>query len=228
MTGSVHSFVLEEVFSYLKTATLKDVLVQALLDAPMFEVRWRWNATIALAVQRMRNGQKLPPQWQRNNAEDLIAVVFPEQLACLENIRGEREIPDHPLVSQTISDCMTQTMDIDGLESLLKRIEADEVEIRCLDLTGPSPLSAEIINARPYAFLDDGEAENRRTRAISRNPNDLGDAATLSIISVDATEQVKSEAWIRPRTPDELHDGLLQLGFLTQREFSTGTSSNNA
>jgi len=224
--GETHSFETGDVPAYLKSASVRNVLTQALLDAPMFEVRWRWNATIALAVQRMRNGQKLPPQWQRNNAEDLIAVVFPDQLACLENIRGEREIPDHPLVNQTINDCMTETMDIDGLESLLKRIEADELEIRCLDLTGPSPLSAEIINARPYAFLDDGEAENRRTRAISQNPNDLGDAATLSIISVDATEQVKSEAWIRPRSPDELHDGLLQLGFLTQREFSTGTSSN--
>ncbi|MBT8049227.1 MAG: DEAD/DEAH box helicase [Gammaproteobacteria bacterium] len=224
--GETHSFETKDVPGYLKSASVRQVLVQALLDAPMFEARWRWNATIALAVQRMRNGQKLPPQWQRNQAEDLVAVVFPDQLACLENIRGEREIPDHPLVNQTISDCMTETMDIDGLEALLKRIEAGAVEIRCLDLTGPSPLSAEIINARPYAFLDDGEAENRRTRAISQNYNDLGDAATLSIISVDATEQVKSEAWIRPRNPDELHDGLLQLGFLTQPEFSTGTSSN--
>ena len=224
--GETHSFETGDVPAYLKSASVRQVLIQALLDAPMFEVRWRWNATIALAVQRMRNGQKLPPQWQRNNAEDLVAVVFPDQLACLENIRGEREIPDHPLVNQTIADCLTETMDIDGLESLLKRIEAGQVEIRCLDLVAPSPLSAEIINARPYAFLDDGEAENRRTRAISQNPNDLGDAATLSIISVDAKEQVKSEAWIRPRNPDELHDGLLQLGFLTREEFSTGISSN--
>jgi ATP-dependent Lhr-like helicase len=223
--GETHSFETKDVPAYLKSATVRQVLVQALLDAPMFEVRWRWNATIALAVQRMRNGQKLPPQWQRNNAEDLVAVVFPDQLACLENIRGEREIPDHPLVNQTISDCMTETMDIDGLEALLKRIEGGEIEIHCLDLNGPSPLSAEIINARPYAFLDDGEAENRRTRAISQSPNDLGDAATLSIISVDATDQVRSEAWIRPRSPDELHDGLLQLGFLTEEEYSTGTSS---
>jgi ATP-dependent Lhr-like helicase len=223
--GETHSFETGDVPSYLKSDSVRQVLVQALLDAPMFEVRWRWNATIALAVQRMRNGQKLPPQWQRNQAEDLVAVVFPDQLACLENIRGEREIPDHPLVKQTISDCMTDTMDIDGLETLLKRIEADEIEIHCLDLNGPSPLSAEIINARPYAFLDDGEAENRRTRAISQVPDDLGDAATLSIISVDATEQVRSEAWIRPRSPDELHDGLLQLGFLTEEEYSTGTSS---
>jgi len=223
--GETHSFETHEVPAYLKSASVRQVLVQALLDAPMFEVRWRWNATIALAVQRMRNGQKLPPQWQRNQAEDLVAVVFPDQLACLENIRGEREIPDHPLVNQTISDCMTETMDIDGLEALLLRIEEDQLDIHCLDLHGPSPLSAEIINARPYAFLDDGEAENRRTRAISQVPDDLGDAATLSIISVDATDQVRSEAWIRPRSPDELHDGLLQLGFLTEQEYSTGTSS---
>jgi len=223
--GETHSFETREVPGYLKSASVRQVLVQALLDAPMFEVRWRWNATTALAVQRMRNGQKLPPQWQRNAAEDLVAVVFPDQLACLENIRGEREIPDHPLVSQTISDCMTDAMDIDGLEKLLQRIEAGEIEIHCLDLTAPSPLSAEIINARPYAFLDDGEAENRRTRAISQNPNDLGDAAMLRILSVDATDQVRSEAWIRPRNPDELHDGLLQLGFLTRQEMSSGTSS---
>ena len=147
----------------------------------------------------MRNGQKLPPQWQRNQAEDLVAVVFPDQLACLENIRGEREIPDHPLVRQTIDDCLGETMDIEGLEHLLQRIENREIEIRCMDLTAPSPLSAEIINARPYAFLDDGEAENRRTRAISQHADDLGSAATLSIISVDATDQVKAEAWIQPR-----------------------------
>jgi len=194
----------------------------------MFEARWRWNATIALAVQRMRNGQKLPPQWQRNQAEDLVAVVFPDQLACLENIRGEREVPDHPLVRQTIGDCLTETMDIDGLEALLQRLEAGDIGIRCLDLTGPSPLAAEIINARPYAFLDDGEAENRRTRAIRQNANDLADAATLSIITVEATEQVRAEAWIRPRNPDELHDGLLQLGFLTEAEFGSGTSSGGA
>jgi ATP-dependent Lhr-like helicase len=224
--GETHSFETADVPAYLKSATARQVLVQALLDAPMFEARWRWNATIALAVQRMRNGQKLPPQWQRNQAEDLVAVVFPDQLACLENIRGEREIPDHPLVRQTISDCLTETMDVDGLEALLQRIEADELEIRCVDLNGPSPLAAEIINARPYAFLDDGEAENRRTRAIRQSPDDLGDAATLSIITVGATEQVREEAWIRPRSPDELHDGLLQLGFLTESEFTSGVASS--
>ena len=226
--GETHSFEIADVAAYLKAETVRDVLIQALLDAPMFGLRWRWNATIALAVQRMRNGKKLPPQWQRNQAEDLVAVVFPDQIACFENIRGAREIPDHPLVKQTIGDCLTDTMDIDGLEQLLIRINAEQVEIRCLDLVGPSPLSREIINARPYAFLDDGEAENRRTRAISNDPDDLSSAATLSIISVEAQRQVRDEAWIQPRNSDELHDGLLQLGCLTQAEFSSGNSSTGA
>jgi len=226
--GETHSFEIADVAGYLKPETVRDVLIQALLDAPMFELRWRWNATIALAVQRMRNGKKLPPQWQRNQAEDLVAVVFPDQIACFENIRGAREIPDHPLVNQTIGDCLTDTMDIDGLESLLIRMNAGDIEIHCLDLVGPSPLSREIINARPYAFLDDGEAENRRTRAISNDPDDLSSAATLSIISVEASQQVRDEAWIQPRNADELHDGLLQLGFLTRAEYSSGNSSCGA
>ncbi len=226
--GETHSFEIADVATYLKSETVRDVLIQALLDAPMFELRWRWNATIALAVQRMRNGKKLPPQWQRNQAEDLVAVVFPDQIACFENIRGSREIPDHPLVNQTIADCLTDTMDIDGLENLLLKMTAGEIEIHCLDLVGPSPLSREIINARPYAFLDDGEAENRRTRAISNDPDDLSSAATLSIISIEARTQVRDEAWIQPRNADELHDGLLQLGFLTQAEFSSGNSSSEA
>ena len=226
--GETHSFEIADVAAYLKTETVRDVLIQALLDAPMFALRWRWNATIALAVQRMRNGRKLPPQWQRNQAEDLVAVVFPDQIACFENIRGAREIPDHPLVNQTIADCLNDTMDIDGLERLLVRMAAGDIEIHCLDLVGPSPLSREIINARPYAFLDDGEAENRRTRAISSDPDDLSSAATLSIISVEAKAQVRDEAWIQPRNADELHDGLLQLGFLTRSEFTSGNSSCDA
>jgi ATP-dependent Lhr-like helicase len=219
--GETHSFDREAVPAFLNSASVQEVLVQALLDAPMFGVRWRWNATTALAVQRMRNGRKLPPQWQRNQAEDLVAVVFPDQLACLENIRGEREIPDHPLVQQTIHDCLHETMDIDGLVALLQHREQGLVEIRCVDLVAPSPLAAEIINARPYAFLDDGDAENRRTRAISQRSNDLSDAAMLSIISRSAIEQVQAECWIAPRNPDELHDGLLQLGFLCQDEFNS-------
>ncbi len=226
--GETHSFDLASVMKYLKPETVEQVLVQALLDAPMFEARWRWNATIALAVQRMRNGKRLPAQWQRNQAEDLVSVVFPDQIACAENLAGAREIPDHPLVRQTIDDCLRDTMDIDGLVAVLGRLREGGIEIRCADLTDPSPLAQEVINAKPYAFLDDGEAEERRTRAISGSPADLGKAATLRIVSQAAREQVRDEAWSRPRGPDELHDLLVQFGGLAQAEFSTGNSLTGA
>jgi len=226
--GETHSFELAAVPAYLKAETVRELLIQALLDVPMFGVRWRWSATIALAVQRMRNGQRLPPQWQRNQAEDLIAVVFPDQLACLENLSGAREIPDHPLVRQVIDDCLHESMDVVGLEHLLQSLAAGEVAVHCADLTGPSPLAREIINARPYAFIDDGEAEDRRTRAIRNEPDELAQAATLRIISTAAIEQVRNEVWIAPRNPDELHDGLLQLGFLTRAEFESGNGSTGA
>ncbi len=157
-----------------------------------------------------------------------MAVVFPDQIACLENIRGEREIPDHPLVRQTIGDCLDDTMDIAGLERHLTKLEKGRVRVSSVDLTDASPLSREIINARPYAFLDDGEAENRRTRAIRNEPDDLASAATLRIISVEATDQVRAEAWIAPRSADELHDGLMQMGFLTRAEFTTGNAATGA
>src|SRR5206468_8239754 len=121
--GTQHSLPLEEVFRYLNSRTVRDLLVQALLDAPMFPVRWRWNATRALALPRQRGGRKVPAPLQRMDAENLIAAVFPDQLACLENIAGDREIPDHPLVRQTIEDCLTEAMDLGGLMELLHRIE---------------------------------------------------------------------------------------------------------
>ena len=226
--GETHSFDLEEVMGYLKPESVEPTLVQALLDAPMFEARWRWNATIALAVQRMRNGRRLPAQWQRNQAEDLVSVVFPDQIACAENLSGHREVPDHPLVRQTIGDCLRETMDIDGLVRVLEGLSEGDIEVRCADLTGPSPLAQEVINARPYAFLDDGEAEERRTRAIGGGPADLGSTATLRIVSRAARDQVRDEAWAQPRNPDELHDMLVQFGGLTQAEFSTGNSLTGA
>ena len=216
--GETHSFEMTEVPRYLNRKSLRSVLVQALLDAPMFEVRWRWNATVSLAVQRMRNGRRIPPQWQRSAAEDLVAVVFPDQLACLENIRGEREVPDHPLVKQTIEDCLTDVMDLAGLLSLYERIEQGTIEIACADLVAPSPLAQEIITAKPYAFLDDGEAEERRTRAISRQPDPGLDQTALRRLLPDAISQVQREVWPRPRDTDELHDALLQLGFMTGAE----------
>ncbi|MGH8496216.1 MAG: DEAD/DEAH box helicase [Gammaproteobacteria bacterium] len=221
--GPTHSFPLDEVAGYLKRETVRDLLVQALLDAPMFGTRWRWNATIALAVKRNHNGKRTPAQFQRADAEDLVAVVFPDQLACVENIAGRREVPDHPLVSQTIQDCLTEVMDIEGLETLLGRLEAGEIEVIARDLPSPSPLAQEVLNARPYAFLDDAPAEERRTLAVqSRTLLDPADAAELARLDPEAIARVQAEAWPAPRTADELHDALVIHGFLTAGEAERG------
>src|SRR4029079_12818152 len=148
--GTQHSFPLEEVFHYLNSKTVRDLLVQALLDAPMFTIRWRWNATRSLAVPRFRAGTKLAAPLQRMESENLLAAVFPDQLACLEHIVGDREIPNHPLVTQTISDCLTEAMDIEGLEEVLRQIENGKVICVARDLPEPSPFASEILNARPY------------------------------------------------------------------------------
>ena len=220
--GPTHSFPLADVAGYLKKATVRALLSQAVLNAPMFPTHWRWTATIALAVRRNRNGRKMPPIFQRNDAEDFLAVVFPDQLACAENIAGEREIPDHPLVQQTMSDCLHGIMDIEGLESLLGRIASGDVRITARELSTPSPLAQEIITARPFAFLDDAPAEERRTQAIrTRHLLDVDAAADLARLSPDAIDQVCKEAWPEVRTADELHDALVLSGFITAGE---GTS----
>ena len=217
--GSVHSFPLQEVYAYLQSASVEDVLVQALLDAPMFEVRWRWNATRSLAIQRNRNGKRVPPQFQRMDAEDLVAHIFPDQIACFENIQGKREVPDHPLVQQTINDCLTEAMDYEGLHALLIAIESGELTLIARDLREPSPFAQEIINARPYAFLDDAPFEERRTNAI-RNRSWLDPAETQSYSALDAAAiaQVREEAWPLVRSSEELHDALYSLGFMTAEE----------
>ena len=152
---TAHSFDLAEVQHYLHPATVRDLLVQALLDAPMFMTRWRWVAGVALALPRFRGGKKLPAPLARMDAEDLITAIFPDQLACAENLAGAREIPDHPLVRQTIADCLSEVMDVDGLERLLARLQSGEVRVVARDLTEPSPLALEVLSARPYAYLDD-------------------------------------------------------------------------
>src|SRR5262249_31816362 len=164
--ATAHSFPLIDVSRYLNAATVRPLLVQALLAAPMFPTRWRWNAVVALALLRFRGGRKVPPQLQRMQAEDLMATIFPDQVACGENIVGDREIPDHPLVRQTIDDCLHDAMDIDGLERVLKAIEDGRIEVVARDLTEPSPLALEILSARPYAYLDDAPLEERRTQAV--------------------------------------------------------------
>ncbi len=217
--GPTHSFPLEEVARYLNSGTVREVLTQALLTAPVFPTRWRWAATTALAIRRNRNGKKVPPQWQRSDAEDLLAVIFPDQLACAENLAGDREVPDHPLVEQAMYDCLHDLMDVAGLERLLTDIEQGEVTVLARDLTTPSPLAQEIINARPYAFLDDAPAEERRTRAIqSRHLLDAASAAELARPDAAAIAAVQAEAWPLVRDADELHDALVLSGFLTAAE----------
>ena len=218
--GETHSFPLDEVPGYLASASARDVLVQALLDAPLFNVRWRWNANVSLAVPRRAGGRKVPAPIQRMQAEDLVAVVFPDQIACAENLgAGEREIPDHPLVRQTIHDALHEAMDVDGLVSLLARIEGGEVAVHARDLPEPSPFAHEILNAKPYAFLDDAPLEERRTRAVSaRRWLDPASAADLGRLDPEAIERVRAEAWPDTDGPDALHDALVMLGFLTERE----------
>jgi ATP-dependent Lhr-like helicase len=217
--GPTHSFPLEDVKAFLKAGTACDVLVQALLDAPMFGTRWRWNAAVALAVRRVRNGKRMPPQFQRADAEDLLAVVFPDQLACAENLTGLRIVPDHPLVRQTVEDCLHETMDLDGFLRLLQRIEDSSIEVVCRDLAAPSPLAHAVIGAKPYAFLDDGEAEERRTRAITtQRLLEPKDAADLGRLDPEAIARVRAEAWPEIGSHDELHDALVVHGFLTAPE----------
>ena len=214
-----HSFPLADVAKFLHANSVRDVLVQALLDAPMFPTRWRWNATTALALPRYVGGRKVAPQIQRMKSEDLLATVFPDQVACLENIVGEREVPDHPLVAQTLSDCLDEAMDIDGLEALLRQVECGEVEIVARDLTAPSPFAAEILSARPYAFLDDAPLEERRTQAvIGRGYVDPATAGDFGHLDAEAIAAVRGEAWPQVRGVEEMHDVLMSLGFVTAAE----------
>src|SRR5262249_38735469 len=186
---------------------------QAMLDAPMFITRWRWVAGVSLALPRFRGGRKVPPQLARMDAEDLIGATFPDQIACAENLAGEREIPDHPLVRQTIHDCRTEGMDIDGLEALIARIEQGAVRVVARDLTEPSPLALEVLSARPYAYLDDAPLEERRTQAVmSRRWLAPEDAAELGRLDPEAIDRVQQEAWPEAANADELHDALLWLG----------------
>ena len=216
---TVHSFALDEVPRYLHSASVRDVLVQALLDAPMFMTRWRWVAGVSLALPRFRGGRKVPPQLARMDAEDLVAAIFPDQLACAENLAGRREIPDHLLVRQTIGDCLNEAMDIEGLERLLRGIESGAIRVVARDVTEPSPLALEVLSARPYAYLDDAPLEERRTQAVmSRRWLAPEDAADLGRLDPEAIARVHDEAWPAPENADEMHDSLVWMGFLGESE----------
>jgi ATP-dependent Lhr-like helicase len=214
--GPQHSFPLADVFRYLHPATAREVLVQAFLDAPVWQTRWRWNATISLAVPRNRNGKKVPPNLQRTIADDLMAACFPDAAACFENIGGDREIPDHPLVNQAVRDCLEEAMDFDGLARVLTRIHANELQLVARDTVEPSPLSHEILNAAPYAFLDDAPLEERRTQAVyTRRAGDVASSRDLGALDIAAIARVRDEERPEPRDADELHDALLTCGYLT-------------
>jgi ATP-dependent Lhr-like helicase len=217
--GPTHSFPLEDVFRFLNSASVRQVVTQAVLDSPLFPVRWRWAASRALAVPRWRAGRRVPAPRLRQDAEDLVAVVFPDQLACFENIAGEREVPDHPLVAEALRDCLEEAMDTAGLERLLGRLERGELTLQARDLTEPSPLAHEILAARPYAFLDDAPLEERRTQAVRvRRWLDPETASDLGALDAAAIARVRQEAWPEAETPDELHDALLTLSFVTVEE----------
>ena len=216
-----HSFPLDDVTRYLHSNSVREVLTQALLDAPMFGLRWRWNATTSLALPRFQGGSKVPPQLQRMKSEDLLATVFPDQVACAENLVGERQIPDHPLVAQTLYDCLHEAMDIEGLEALLQKLESGQIHFVCRDLTAPSPLAAEVLSARPYSFLDDAPLEERRTQAVmSRRWGDIDSTDDFGKLDEEAIVAVREEAWPEARNADELHDALMTLGYLTAAEAS--------
>ena len=214
-----HSFPLDEVPRYLRSATALDVLVQALLDAPLFAVRWRWNATTALALPRYVGGRKVAPQLQRMKSEDLLAAVFPDQVACAENLSGPREVPEHPLVAQTLYDCLHEAMDADRWLALLRDIESGAVQVVARDLSAPSPLAAEVLNARPYAFLDDAPLEERRTQAVmARRFGDAGNVDALGRLDADAIAAVREECWPTPRSADEMHEALGMLAIVPDEE----------
>jgi ATP-dependent Lhr-like helicase len=216
---TVHSFELADVARYLHSNTVRPLLVQALCAAPMFAARWRWSATMALALPRFRGGKKVPPQLARMAAEDLLTAVFPDQVACAENLPGELEIPDHPLVRQTVHDCLEEAMDVEGFEQLLRGLESGAIRVIARDLTEPSPLALEVLNARPYAYLDDAPLEERRTQAVmTRRWLDPESAADIGKLDPEAIQRVRDEAWPDATNADELHDAMSWLTFLTDTE----------
>src|SRR5258706_2819561 len=209
-----HSFPLTDVFQMLKPAMVEDNLTQAALVLPMFTNRWRWNATRALALSRFNGGKKVPVALQRMRAEDLLAAVFPEQVMCQDNRRGPVELPDHPLVKETIGDCLHEPMDIDGLIELLTRIENGAIETLAIDTPAPSPMAHEILNANPYAFLDDAPLEERRARAVSLRRVDPWLGREFGQLDAAAIAEGCKQALPEPRSAAELHDLLLGIGLL--------------
>ncbi len=207
-----HSFPLGDVFNFLNAATVRPILEQAALDSPIFGTRWRWDANRALALLRFQNGKKVPPQIQRMRSDDLLASVFPDAAACFENIDGPRKIPDHPLVAEVMKDVLTEAMDVEGLKSVLSGLADGRIRCLAVDTPVPSQFSHEILNANPYAYLDDAPLEERRARAVQMR-RVLPESVLEQVGGLDpaAIAQVKAEAWPDVRDADELHDVLHTL-----------------
>ncbi len=219
--GPQHSFPLAEVFGYLHSSSVRDVLVQALLATPMFETRWRWNVTRALLVERMRGGKKVPAPLLRFRANDLLVAAFPQVLACFETLPpGDLPVPmEHPLVRQTVDDCLGEAMDIEGLERLLAAQERGEIERIAVDVARPSPLAEGILAAHPYSFLDDAPLEERRTQAVlTRRALTSAAADGVGALDPEAIRRVREEAWPAPRSAEEVHEALLWMGYATEGE----------
>jgi ATP-dependent Lhr-like helicase len=200
------------VFEFLDPQTVERVLTEAMLVAPMFTARWRWNASRALAVPRFARGARVPAPIQRMRSDDLLAATFPDQAACPENLSGPPVIPDHPLVKETVRNCLYEAMDLKGLQAVLAAIRSGAVGTAAIDTPQATPFSHEILNANPYAYLDDAPLEERRARAVqlrSTLRTDFVDGA--GALDPQAIAQVAAEAWPVVRDPDELHEALLTL-----------------
>jgi len=210
-----HSFPLEAVFEFVKPETAEHVLTQALLASPMFTARWRWNAARALAILRFAGGRKTPAPIMRMKSDDLLAAVFPDQAACAENLVGEPRIPDHPLVKETINNCLYEAMDLEGLKRILEGIRSGAIRTEAIDTAEPSPFSHEALNSNPYAYLDDAPLEERRARAVQLRRTLTPDLAEgVGALDAEAIARVAEESWPDVRDADELHDALLTLSVL--------------
>ena len=217
--GPQQSFPVSDIFTYLKSRTVAEVLTQAVFQAPLFGSRWRWNATRSLAVLRHTGGRRVPPPLVRMRAEDLLAAVFPAQVACQDNaLPGDIEAPDHPLVFETLRDCLTDALDVDGLEQVLTAIEGGEVQVFGRDTTQPSVFAHQILNANPYAFLDDAPLEERRARAVALRRALPEDARDLGKLDAQAIRNAAVDAWPVCRDAEELHDALLTLALIPEAD----------
>ncbi len=218
--GPQQSFPLTDIPAMVASSQAEPVLTQAVLGSPIFATRWRWNANRALAVPRQQHGRRVPPPLQRMRSDDLMVAVFPQQMACRENLTTpDIPIPDHPLVNQTMHDCLHEACDLQGFVELLRGIESGQIQTTAIDTREPSPFAYEILNANPYAFLDDAPLEERRARAVAtRRTLTIESVRDLGTLDPEAIERVRREAWPLVRDADELYDALMLIGVLSTDE----------